>query len=624
MEYTRGFIIQVAFILGLLTLSLFANLYDQIFEIGKYELRIRGPKEDRDLRISGLSLTSNTVILRYNRCVGDPVWKTNSQLYSNSGVGLETLQEGKSRDRSITQFSYININEQGTEILGDIGLVYHRAHAARALSFVAIGLQGLVLLTLLALRLEPKSLWSRCPPGMDVRYHIVARVESLVLVISAVFLWASILLYSSLPPTLLAHLFREARSRCGVEFDDLFSGLYEMRTLSYYVKNTGILNGATVVVYGLVAIFTIAHFIYLFIISNAKIFSMGDLNSSEKRYLSWYCRIWNWRISLICLKGTLLLSFWVSNLTRMRGYEINMFYWKNGLKVSQNTGLSQTGTLLDMLQGSANHFTVPDFLLISTCSFWLLLVPMLAVACKRSVTFLGKSAQDFAIVLLLRAMVAWLTVGPTPLSMIEKPECFDALRNDDTSQFWWIYNFTFKHSCNDNMVSIYSVIVLVPAVTMLFYTYFSRVSERKYDSVIFILLSIAAVLSTALSVIGRHQYSADVHIGACIVVFYMLTQTAPYRLLFAAEEENNINPKDLLAQRIVPTLEQCISKLQEYQLACTNMDGLKSSPNDVGEIAHLYRIVGMAIQSAERVTPSETLLQGSNEPRNASENEKLN
>jgi hypothetical protein len=249
---------------------------------------------------------------------------------------------------------------------------------------------------------------------------------------------------------------------------------------------------------------------------------------------------------------------------------------------------------------------------------------MLAVACKRSVTLLGKSAQDFAIVLFLRAIVAWLTVGPTPLSMIEKPECFDALQNDDSSQFWWIYDFNFKHSCNDNMVSIYSVIVLVPAVTMLFYTFFSRVSERKYDSVIFILLSIAAVLSTALSVIGRHQYSADVHIGACIVVFYMLTQTAPYRLLFATDEENNINPKDLLAQRIVPTLEQCISKLQEYQLACSNMDGLKSSPNDVGEIAHLYRIVGVAIQSAESVKPSEMLPQRSDEPRNGSQNEKLN
>ena len=173
------------------------------------------------------------------------------------------------------------------------------------------------------------------------------------------------------------------------------------------------------------------------------------------------------------------------------------------------------------------------------------------------------------------------------------------------------------------MVSIYSVVVFVPAVTMLFYTYFSRVSERKYDPVIYILLLIAALLSAALSVIGRHQYSADVHIGACIVVSYMLTQRAPYRLLFAAEEEKNMNPMDLLAQSIVPTLEQCIAKLREYQLACNNMDGLKSSPNDVGEIAHLHRIVGQAIQSAESIKPSKKLPE-SNEPRNASENETIN
>jgi hypothetical protein len=616
MEFRRGLIFHAVFVLILAGITLFAIVHDNIFQIEKYEFRIRGPQEDRDLRISGLSLSSMKVTLDYNGCDGDPAYVSESSLYSPGGVELWKLLEGKSRDRSISQFSHINIHEAGTEIIGDIGLVNRRSTVGRYLAIAALVLLLLVSMTMIATKLDPKSVWSRVPKGGDARGHLVAKLEGLVLMSSAVFLWTSIVLYSSVTPTLLAHLFREARNRCGVEFDDVYNGLYEMRTLAFYVRDTGMLNGVTVALYGLVVGLIISYSIFLFFVSNGKGINMHDLNSSELRTLSWYCRIWSWRVSLAWLVLSVFVSFWVANLTRTRGYELNLFYWKNGSKVSQKTGLSRTGTLLDVVQGTANLFTIPALVLVSTCCIWLVLIPMVAFACKRSLIFLGKACQDMGTLLITRALVSWLTVAPTTLSMIEKPECFDQPL-EDNSQWSWIYIIDPKQSCNDTMFSVFAIVVFVPAIIMLYYTSFARVVKSDFGSLVHGLLVLGALLSSLLVVVGRYQYSADMHIGACVVAIYMLTQASAYHILFSQEEDSHLKPSELLTDRILPALEECIHRLESYNLACRDLDGLKSSPEEAEEIAHLFRTVGVAINNAEvsriPVNPPQNLNEASKE-----------
>ena len=599
MKISVGFIVQTAYISATLGLSIFALLEDRIFEIEKSDLRIRGPQEDRFLRISSLSLSSERISLDYNRCEGDPKRIASSKLYSRDGVELSMLQEGNSRDRSIVQFAYINLHEVGTEVIGDISLAHIRSTVAKYMAVCGIALQGLALVLMVLTRLTPKSLWSRCPESTDSRMYMLAKGGSLVLILSAVTLWWSIVLYSSVTATILSHLFREARNRCGIEFDDIFNGLYEIRTMSFYVREFALLNGVSIIVYALVVGMLIVHAIYLFLCANGKTLSVQDILYSEQRAFSWYCRIWDWKVSFACLILSVFASIWVANLTKTRGFTLNMFYWKDGAKVSQRTGLSRTGTLLDVVQESFDHFAIPAPILLSTCCVWLLLIPMLAFSTNRTLILAGKAAQDIGTLLFVRVVVAWVTVAPTALSMIEKPECFDQPL-DDGSDWSWIYNLGTKQSCNDTMFSVYSIFVFVPAVILLFYTGFSSgILSRKSSALAIALVFIAALLSNALVVVGRHQYSADVHIGACIVVIYMLTQTSPYRLMFAKDNDIRLKPNELLLDRIVPTLEQCIFRLEEYQTACLGLDGLKCMPEEVDEIAHLFRTVGNAIQNAE-------------------------
>lgn len=575
---------------------------DEIYSGGRLNLPVEASADLIELNISGMRLSSSKIYLDYNKCPTDSDTIASSKLYASDGFSLSQLVPDTKRPTSVAQFAHINIHEEGTEIIGDIGATEDRAGLGRKLSMVSLGLSAITLLIFGFKRIIPASIISSAQDGVSQRDESISRTLNWLILLSAGSLWLSIVIYSSIIPTLLAHLFREARDRCNIAFQ---SGdeQFEIRTMGSYVRDHADPNGVSIILYSISIGTMLLYSLFLFLKANRKPVNSLNLSPHQMRNLPWYCHIFPWKATLLLTAFSILVSFWVMNLTKARGYSINNFYWKYGSKVAQKTGLSRTGTLLDFVQKVFSLVAVPEGVMAATTYMWLAIVPMLAGASKRPLCVLSKGFQDFAILLLVRACVAWVTIAPTTLSMLEKPECFVA--SDEDSESWsWLAVFDTRQSCNDTMFSITVTVVGVPAIILIYYVGYAGVVRGVYSRIVSSYIGFCAAVACAVAVISRHQYSSDIVVGISVVLLYMLAQTAAFKLLFethdAADETGSRNS---LMEKIIPILEECKYRLKTYSQASSELKGLKASSHDFHEIGFLYRSVGLALKRAREGKP---------------------
>jgi hypothetical protein len=594
------FIINCAFsvlILGLSTTGLFV---DHIFTNPKTDIELVCPDGPCQLKISGIKVSSSKIVLDYNKSPDDPRRAGFSKLYSIQGVSFADLADGASRDSSIVEFAHLNIHEEGTEIIGEIGVTEERASIARSMSYVAIGLQGFGLILLLIIRREPKSIISNPDENEDLKSHLLRQSINWFGIIGAGFLWLSVVFYSTIIPTLLAHLFRESRDRSGIEFSQEHGEQFEMKTMGTYVRDHSSPNGSTIILFSLGTAASLIHFVYLFYRSNRKPLTLLQLTPSQSKSLPWYCRVWPWKPTLIVALFSTLLTFLVMNLTKSRGLLINNFYWTYGAKVAQKTGLSRTGTLLDFAQKILSLIAVPRAIMSASTYMWLFVIPVLAFACNRPASLVVKGLQDFAIIFILRSVTAWVTIAPATLSMLEKPECF-IKPNEQTSKWSWLLVFDLRQSCNDSMFSETFAVVGMNAIILMYYVMYGGVTNQAVAWLVSSFIALSGLAVCIIAVVSRHQYSSDVVIGASIVTCYMLTQLMAYKMIFEGDSADKRQPAKLLAEKVLPVLEECSTRVRAYLTACEKLKGLKLPANQFAEMALLYRSVGQGITEARKV-----------------------
>ena len=594
---SKVFIGHSAFFVIILALGFIGVFVDRIVDVPQTNIDLNCPEGPCQMKISGIRLSSSRLFLDYNKCAVDPPRIGKSRLYAAEGVGLDELADGKTRDVSIAVFAHLNIHEEGTEVIGDIGLTGARANLGRKLALVALSLLSVSALLFVLLRREPISIYSKPENSENASFHRYQQAVDWLILAGAGVMWLSIVMYSSVMPTLLAHLFREARDRCEIEYKQTAAEHYEMRSMGAYVRDNADPSGLSVILFSICVALLFFYSAFSFIKANGHPLSFLELSPSQARSLPWYCKVWNWRGTLAMTIAGVFLTFWVMNLTKTRGFSINNFYWTYGSKVAQKTGLSRTGTLLDFAQKAFSLVAVPETIMAATTYMWFAIVPLIATASKRPFSLICKGCQDFAILLIIRAFIAWVTIAPTTLSMLEKPECFE--QPDEQGSSWdWLLVFDGRQSCNDSMFSITVAVVGMQTMVLVYYGMFGGSIRGLYAGLVHTFVCLCALISCFIAVVSRHQYSADIVIGACIVVIYMLTQMAPYRLLFEGDPIDVKHPGKILSEKIIPTLEECVVRVKSYTQASKDLKGLKSSAHDFEEMTLIYRSVGEAIQRA--------------------------
>ena len=328
----RSWFIHLGINLGILSFYVIGALFDVVYILPPMTRVVKVLDGDEQMNISGIRMSSTRIVLDYHKCESDKENVRNSALYSPEGISYSEMTEDGSRDASKAQFTHMNTEEDGAELIGDIGLLWGRSVVARYLFVAAFVLQLVSIILCVVYRASPVSLLSRCPRGGNEWDHFIGQVQNALCFVAVIFLWGSIVMISTLIPVLLPHLFREARERCDIQFDESTWHHYEVRETGEFVSENSFPFGLTTIISMVCISCSLLYCIYLFVASTKKYHADSLTQNraivvprSETRMLPWFGRIWSWRVSVPLLLVSIYLSFIVANLTRVRGYPLNMF-----------------------------------------------------------------------------------------------------------------------------------------------------------------------------------------------------------------------------------------------------------------------------------------------------------
>ena len=596
----RSWLIHLGINMIILSFYVIGALFDVVYILPSNSRVVKVKEGDSELNISGIRMSSTRIVLNYNKCESDPPDVLNSAIYAPEGILYSEMMEDGSREASKAQFVHMSTEEEGAQLIGDIGLLWGRSVIARYLFLTAFAFQTMALILCVAYRVNPVSLLSRCPRGGDEWSHFIGQVQNALCFSAVILLWGSIVVISTLIPVLLPHIFREARERCNIHFDETTWHHYEVRETGQFVSENSFPFGLTTILMMTCIFCSLAYCIYLFIVSvwtSRSAITTVIVPRSETRMLPWFGRIWPWRVSVFLLLLSVYVSFIVTNLTRIRGYPLNMFFWNYGTIDYEKTGLSKTGSLIDSIQEIVTLLSVSVSIAAVTTYQWTAWIPVLSIVSRYPISLLGKACQDISILLLLRCVISWVTVAPTTVSMLEKPDCF---HRPDVSEesIGWLFGIDPAQSCNDTMFSVYVIIILVPITILVYFIRFSGL-VNKFGFITGLTILVAASLSMCvIIVITRVQYSADIHIGACICVMYMLTQQKAYNILFERDRANASNAYTLLENRVLPYLVDCVAIITNYHLVTKGMKGMHLNEVEIAEFHSLYDTLGEVLSRA--------------------------
>jgi hypothetical protein len=279
---------------------------------------------------------------------------------------------------------------------------------------------------------------------------------------------------------------------------------------------------------------------------------------------------------------------------RVRGYELNLFFYNYKFIPSADDLTNQSWSLPDALLDHFNTYVVDKSIVKLMLAGW---IPMLVVISLGSVDikrYLSKVIESIGTLILIGAIVGLFTVPPTPAFVLQKPQCYDAPRRPPT----FLQFISISESCNNQIFSLYSVLIVLPIMMNAFYVRYGPVRQKivPYLILVFVCgLSMFAVIAT------RQQYVVDVYIGVVITVLYSFTQSAAFKLLFRF---GTIHPGFLhaepviLSQKILPVLGDCNNRFELFFMASEGDSKFSLTPTELDEIAKEFNYLLEAVEYA--------------------------
>jgi hypothetical protein len=68
-----------------------------------------------------------------------------------------------------------------------------------------------------------------------------------------------------------------------------------------------------------------------------------------------------------------------------------------------------------------------------------------------------------------------------------------------------------------------------------------------------------------------------------------------------------VKPAEILNDKVIPIMLECIRRLELYRMAASNLPGLAMDPNELDEIKVLYKELGKAVITAKAAKPLEPM-----------------
>jgi hypothetical protein len=561
----------------------------------------------------GIVIGHDRLKLAYPEChVPEIRARMNSKMFNFKGISFSEMKAGPTgADEVFDAFVSPGDNSVSTHYFGNFNTFYYMSLIARVLSWMGLGFQALSLIVMVWKQTPPTSFLTRTPVfdqtdsqrAWGVAHHILALVASVCLIVNL----CVVSMYLDL---LVGRVIELSFELCN--FDPGLDELETLKLFGHFLEDYSDVNGVTGSMYRLAMGLTMIQVTFVFYLGISKVRSSGNNTSyslpiAKVRQLPWYCAIWRLRYSFAFFIVATVLNRVASLISREEGYPLNIYFFNSVASVKTGTGSVLTGSLSDFIMDKTSKFYVSERITRSTLSAAVPLVLALCIGSTDPQRFLSKVIQLAGIVGFLKSFTAISTVVPVPATPIAMPICYTA-----PASWSFSYVISGKASCNHIMFSLdAAVITLGIMVILLYIRYGQAIKKFVAYSVLLIMLGCCLVLPIA----ARLSYSVNVVIAFFVVALLVITQSQAFKLLFQLEVSEidftadirklRIVPGEVLNDKVIPNLRECVKRLEQYRMATKDATGLRLTPGDVEEIKVIYSTVGEALRVAKNAKPAE-------------------
>lgn len=526
--------------------------------------------EGHPVIIPSISIRSTSIRLGSEGCDAYKVDPSGSALHSGKGITFSELAKGAKGDLAAEFFVDDGNRLIANTHMGEFSSYATRGLAARILAIISISLQGIALVWMVVFKVAPSPFFFNRPLFSQSRdQHVKGAVAMLLLMSSGVLLFASNVVVSTFVVPLMARVVNFALDWCaGSPFDAIAprqqAKLEYMLFMGRYIQEHGNATGVTFISYavGISLIFFLALLVTYLGILHVRALSrvQAQLPKSQLHLLSWYCRIWDLKYSLLLLVCAIIANCATAYSARVRGYELNIYFYNHTFG---GDAASRSWSLRDFILDSTHQYVMDKSLVKMLTAFWVPVLVVVGAATVDYTRYMSKVVQSLGMLILGSAIVGIMTVPPTPAFVLQKPQCFEPPHRPPTfTQF-----FSVSESCNDQLYSLYSVLIMVPVMMAMMYVRYGAVRRKKMAMLALVLM---AVGSGYILVATRQQYTVDVYIGTVVSVMFVLSQAAALKLLFrfgvvhpGMREKKAIS----LSDKVVPGLDDVIKRLELHFMA---------------------------------------------------------
>jgi hypothetical protein len=564
---------------------------------------------------AGIIIGHNDMTLTYPECdVPEREVRQNSILFDSKGTSYKMMSEGPTgTDEVFDAFLDPGDHSVSKSFFGNFLSFYRMSIAARVFSWVALGAQSLSLIIMIWTQTTPATFLTGTPMfDQDAKQRVWGIFHHCLSLLVAICLLADICVVSLYLDLLVGRVIELSFELCNFN-----PGLNELDTLKLFgtfLQSYSDVNGATGALFKVAMCLIMIQFTLVFYLGIRQVRSLNSRNDSSipintLKQLPWYCSIWRLQFSIFfCVVGTLVNQA-AALYSREAGYSLNLYFFRSIASTESGTGSTTTGSLSDFIMDQTSKFYISEAIPNNATFLGVPIVLALAFASVDPSRFLSKVMQLCGIVMFLKSFCSISTLVPVPATVISRPYCYDP---PPASLWSWRSFLSRAAQCNHLMFSLPAAGSTIGIMIIMMYVRYGQ-AVKKAVAYTFLLLVLAGSLVTPIA--ARVNYSSNVFIALFIVTLLVTSQSQAFKVLFQCEtgppdfttalSKLNFSAGEVLNDKVIPNLQECVKRLQMYRLATADAVGLRLSTEELQEMRSLYEAVGNAIKVARVAKPAE-------------------
>lgn len=284
--------------------------------------------------------------------------------------------------------------------------------------------------------------------------------------------------------------------------------------------------------------------------------------------------------------------FLASLISKFSGMDVfNLGKYVNRLPWVSSLDLGPSKPIQDLIVSQTSGFWFnPAAVVDGAVMAWVPMVVMIVLGSIARWEALSKLIEIIAIGYWIRAASIGVTVFPTPMSVLQTPQCYTE------TEMGIVEAFGTSEFCNDLMYSGHATLVLTPAFVMILMVIYG---PFQYKSLTIGGICISLIVSISIVIVGRFHYSSDVLVAALICFLLALIHAPAWKIIFSARKFELKHASTDELQKVAAELEELgtrtvsLVKSRRVDYRTTDWDALKNKYDKIAD--YISQLSGQAV-----------------------------